>query len=126
MVLEKCAENIEGSDGFKVLEVELLTRDENPRTKCWRVEVPYSFKDVMEKDEMFPAVWKHRKFFGSRRKKDDKEKRTRRDEDDVLEEVLKQQEAQKNLFNQQKQGSSGGQPTLVIPSAVMNTSLLAQ
>ena len=44
----------------------MLTREENPRSKCWKVTVPYKFKEVMEKGELYHAGWTHRKFFGAR------------------------------------------------------------
>ena len=59
---------LEGGADLEVLEVELLTAEENPRTKCWKVTVPYKFKDLMEKDDLYLPGWKHRKFFGSRKK----------------------------------------------------------
>ena len=52
---------------FDVSDVELLTK-EKPRTKCWKVEVPYKHRELMEKDEMYPLGWRHRKFFGGRRR----------------------------------------------------------
>ena len=67
-VLKKCAAPLEGGADLEVLEVELLTAEENPRTKCWKVTVPYKFKDLMEKDDLYLPGWKHRKFFGSRKK----------------------------------------------------------
>ena len=88
-VLETCSIKLDGSKDFEVLEVELLTKEDNPRTKCWRVEVPYKFKDLMEKDELYPTGWRHRKFFGSRKGREQKKART---EDTVLTAALQQQE----------------------------------
>ena len=39
-----------------VLETELLTLEESPRTNCWRVTVPFKFKTLMEKDELYLLV----------------------------------------------------------------------
>ena len=85
--------NLEGSEGFKVTDIELLTKEENPRTKCWRVEVPYTFKDLMECDELYPVGWKHRKFFGARRNRESagNDKKTRKD-DTVVEDIIRHQE----------------------------------
>ena len=55
----------------------MLTKEENPRTKCWKVEVSFRFKDIMEKDEVYTTGWKHRKLFGSRNARD---KRPRTDQ----------------------------------------------
>ena len=53
---------------FHVLDVELLPcPDPNPRTQCWKVSVPFEFKELMSMDTMYPPGWKHRKFHGARR-----------------------------------------------------------
>ena len=39
-----------------------LAEEPNPRTKCWKVTVPYIFKDVMAVDTFFPSGWSHRSF----------------------------------------------------------------
>ena len=67
----------------------LLTKEENPRSKCWKVRVPYKFKEVMEKDELYHAGWTHRKFFGARNS-NSKQKQPRLDdpiEQDIAEQV---------------------------------------
>ena len=64
-VLKKCAAPLDGGKDLEVLEVELLTLEENPRSKCWRISVPFKFKVLMEKDIYLPG-WKHRKFFSTR------------------------------------------------------------
>ena len=60
-----------------VLDVECLTKEEEPRTKCWKVVVPFKFKDLMERDELYPEGWRHRKFFGGRKISDQKKKQPR-------------------------------------------------
>ena len=65
-VLETTASKIEDTEGFTVIKAELLTKDINPRTKCWKVSVPYKFRELMENDELYPAGWRYRKFFASR------------------------------------------------------------
>ena len=62
-MLIQCAAGLEGSPVFKVLGVKLLTRGDNPRTKCWKITVPFKFKEIMEKDELYHAGWTHRKFY---------------------------------------------------------------
>ena len=76
-VLKKCATQLDGGADLEVLKVELLTSEENPRTKCWRVSVPFKFKNLMENDEMYLPGWKHRKFFGTRKKGNDNTKKSR-------------------------------------------------
>ena len=66
-VLIKCAEGVETGTLFSVVEVQqLATHIVDPRTKCWKVVVPYKYKNLMEKDELYPSGWTHRKFFGPR------------------------------------------------------------
>ena len=41
-----------------------LTKEENTRTRVWRVVVPDKFKEVMQGDRMYPSGWHHREFEG--------------------------------------------------------------
>ena len=82
-VLKKCAAPIEGGNDLEVLEVELLNTEENQRTKCWRVSVPFKFKVLMENDELYPPGWKHRRFFGARKRKENQAKKGRVEPDQV-------------------------------------------
>ena len=66
-VLEKCSEPLISDGQLVVEDIELLTQVENPRTKCWRIVVPYKYKNVMENPELYPDGWRYRKFFGSRK-----------------------------------------------------------
>ena len=91
-VLKKCAEAIEGSENFEVMEVELLTLEANPRTKCWRVSVPYQFKTLMENDGLYPPGWKHRKFFGSRKRKENQAKKGRTEDPNQVDQMIKERE----------------------------------
>ena len=69
-VLVKCAEMSEDiTEALVVSEVKCLTKDENPRTKCWKVTVPNKFREYMDKDSAFPRGWSHRKFFQARNNK---------------------------------------------------------
>ena len=75
-VLEKCsAPFLDGQAVLTIYKVECLTKEEEPRTKCWKVEVPFRFKDLMENDELYPEGWRHRKFFGDRKKQSNKQAR---------------------------------------------------
>ena len=52
-VLEKCsAPLLEGKAILTVHKVELLTKEDDPRTRCWKVTVPFKFKSLMENDEL--------------------------------------------------------------------------
>ena len=56
-----------------------LDEEPNPRTKCWKVTVPYIFREVLGMDTFFPNGWSHRKFHnkktsGQRSKKDQNKK----------------------------------------------------
>ena len=83
---------MEGGENLVVEKVELLTKEINPRTKCWKVVVPFRFKAVMEKDEVYPVGWKHRIFFGSRNSRD---KKLRIDQvNSVEQQVLREQQQQ--------------------------------
>jgi hypothetical protein len=63
-VLIKYAETLPEKPELKVINVKCLTnlvRDPDPRTKCWRVQVPYACKSIVENDELYPVGWSHRK-----------------------------------------------------------------
>ena len=99
-VLEKCsAPLLCGGSVLTVLDVECLTKEEEPRTKCWKVVVPFKFKDLMEKDELYPEGWRHRKFFGGRKISDQKKKQPRL-EDPRLKEA--EEELEKERIEVQK------------------------
>ena len=98
-VLLRCAAAVEGASDLVVDKVELLTKEKDPRTKCWKVVVPFRFKNIMEKDEVYPAGWKHRTFFGSRNARD---KRPRMDQaNSVEQQVLQEQHREVERLQQQ-------------------------
>ena len=50
-----------------MLDVKCLTHGiDNPRTKSWRVMVPYKCKELMEKNDLYPEGWTYRKLFAPR------------------------------------------------------------
>ena len=65
-ILEKCAAPLlEDTRGPLIIEsVHCLTKDPDPRTKCWRVVVPPGFKDIMENSLLYPEGWRYREFVG--------------------------------------------------------------
>ena len=105
-VLMKCAKGLEPSTLFNVVDVEqLAVHLVNPRTKCWKVVVPYKYKQLMEKDELYPSGWTHRKFFGPRKAKENPVKHARMD-DQLVSEVLKEQERkqlEENILAEERQ-----------------------
>ena len=69
-VLANSAQQLPDKPQLAVIEVKCLNnfeRDPNPRSKCWKVTVPYADKELMEKDELYPSGWSHRKFFPPKR-----------------------------------------------------------
>ena len=98
-VLMKCAKGLDAQTEFKVLEVVQLAKQiEKPRTKCWKVVIPYKFKDMMEKDELYPPGWCHRKFF-SPRQTANPAKQARKD-DGIVQEVIKEQQRKEEANRQ--------------------------
>ena len=99
-MLKRCAAAVEGGSDLVVDKVELLTKELDPRTKCWKVVVPYRFKSLMERDEVYPAGWKHRTFFGSG---DVRDKRTKLDQGSIEHQVLQEQQTESEKLRQEQQ-----------------------
>ena len=78
-ILKLCAEDVRNSEGqneleeFIVKDVKCMTRNdiENPRTKCWRVSVPFKFKEYILSDLAYPMGWCHRPFYPPKQKPKD-------------------------------------------------------
>ena len=104
-VLIKCAAGLEGAPVLKVLEVKLLTKGENPRTKCWKITVPFKFKGIMEMDQLYHAGWTHRKFFNPRVSKQNNAKQPR--VDDPIEQMAQEELEQSKQQPGQEQGAVG-------------------
>ena len=70
-ILKLCADDAMKEEGnqhlkeFIVKEAKCLTRPdiENPRTKCWRVSVPFKFKEYIHSDIAYPLGWCHRPYY---------------------------------------------------------------
>ena len=102
-VLEKCsAPLLGGAAVLTVLDVECLTKEEEPRTKCWKVVVPFKYKDLMENDELYPEGWRHRKFYGGRKLSDQKKKQPRL-EDSRVREAEQELERERNALQQRQE-----------------------
>ena len=90
-VLVRCAKGIESNTEFKVLKVEQLAKHiTEARTLCWKVVVPFRFKEMMEKSEMYPPGWCHRKFFAPRRSPNPAKQP--RKEDSIVQQVIQEQQ----------------------------------
>ena len=114
---QKCSDPLlEGKAILTVHKVELLTKEEDPRTRCWKVMVPFKFKSLMENDELYPEGWRHRKFFGDRRKQPNKQPRL---EDPRLreaeQELEKERIAAQNTQQDERNISQEKQPENVQP-----------
>ena len=68
-VLKLCADKQSLVD-FKVEDVVSLTKEENPRTRSWKVVVPARFKEVMSNPAMYPPGWSFRAFRSGPRRLD--------------------------------------------------------
>ena len=79
-------------------ECNLLTKEQNTRTRVWRVVVPNKFKEVLQDDRIYPSGWRHREFEGNyrppltpeQRAERDARRASRRDNDSRLESLLRQ------------------------------------
>ena len=90
-VLVKCATEI-GKD-LQVLDVKCLTTGmDNPRTRSWKVKVPYKFKELMEKNELYPEGWTYRKFFAPRNANQGAGNKKARQDDELVQQVLQEQQ----------------------------------
>ena len=69
-----------GIEGDLEIEVcNLLTREQNTRTRVWRVVVPDKYKEVLKDDRIYPSGWHHREFEGNYRPPLTPEQRADRD-----------------------------------------------
>ena len=100
-VLEKCAVPLQqAEDGPLVLEkIQLLTKEQEPRTKCWRVIVPHKFKALMENSMLYPEGWRYREFVGNLRNSNTgpAAKRTRTNGNSVVDQVMVEEEQKKQV-----------------------------
>ena len=89
-VLVKCAEPLLGDDQNPLVieSVHCLTKDPEPRTKCWRVVVPQRFKSIMENSSLYPEGWRFREFVGIFRNSNGQNKKARLNENDIVDQVL--------------------------------------
>ena len=106
-VLVKCAADLQKD--LEVLEVKCLTTGiDNPRTKSWRVKVPYKFKELMEKNELYPEGWTYRKFFAPRNANQGTGGAAKkpRPDDQLVEDYLQQQQQKPMQSGETDEGDS--------------------
>ena len=72
-------EDKEMSGSLEIEQCNLLTREENTRTRVWRVVVPHKYKEIMQDDRLYPSGWHHREFEGNFRPPLSPEQRAERD-----------------------------------------------
>ena len=101
-VLKELAAPLMAQEGIEgTLEVEqcnLLTIEENFRTRVWRVVVPHKYSAILKDDRMYPTGWRHREFEGQyrppltpeQRAERDSRRKARRDNDGRLDTFLRQ------------------------------------
>ena len=68
-VMKQCALDLPEKIELEVLEVKCLNNletDANPRTRCWKLTVPYRFRELMARDDLYYCGWSHRQFFPPR------------------------------------------------------------
>ena len=49
---------------LEIEECNLMTKEQNTRTRVWRVVVPHKYKAVLQDDRLYPSGWHHREFEG--------------------------------------------------------------
>ena len=102
MVFKELAANIMQEKGMEgALEIEdcnLLTKEQNTRTRVWRVVVPHKYKEVLQDDRLYPTGWHHREFEGhyrpplspQERAEKDAKRAARQQNDSRLSDLLRQ------------------------------------
>ena len=71
-VMKQCALDLPEKVDLEILEVKCLNNfdvDPNPRTKCWKLTVPYRFRELMARDDLYYCGWSHRQFYPPRQNK---------------------------------------------------------
>ena len=100
--MKQCALDLPEKIELEVLEVKCLNNletDANPRTRCWKLTVPYRFRELMARDDLYYCGWSHRQFFPPR------QNRAKRHQSDPNDPVAK------HLAG--SGGAVGGQPSMV-------------
>ena len=94
-VLERCAVPlVKDNDPLVIESVHCLTKDPDPRTRCWRVVVPNRFKEVMENNLLYPEGWKYREFVGIFRNSATKSKKIKVTDNGIVDQVMSEVDQQ--------------------------------
>ena len=94
-VLERCAEPLlQEKESLVIESIHCLTKEPDPRTRCWRVVVPHRFKEVMENSLLYPEGWKYREFVGIFRNSATNSKKIRVIENTIVDQVMSVAEQQ--------------------------------
>ena len=108
-VLVKCATVI-GKE-LQVLDVKCLTTGiDHPRTRSWKVKVPYKYKELMEKNELYPEGWTYRKFFAPRNANQGAGNKKPRHDDVLVQQVLQEHQQQADQSPASGPGQDDAQP----------------
>ena len=71
-VMKQCALDLPEKVDLEVIDVKCLNNldvDPKPRTKCWKITVPYRFRELMTRDDLYYCGWSHRQFYPPRQNK---------------------------------------------------------
>ena len=75
-----------------------MTKEQDPRTRCWRVVVPYRFKELMENSQLYPDGWRFREFIGTFREPAASAKKPRFG-NTVVDQVMEEEDQEKAEVN---------------------------
>ena len=98
-VLARCAAPLlESGETLEIEKVQSLTKEQDPRTRCWRVVVPYRFKELMENSQLYPDGWRFREFIGTFREPAASAKKPRFG-NTVVDQVMEEEDQEKAEVN---------------------------
>ena len=108
-VLAKSAAKLEKN--LEVLEVTCLTYGlDTPRSKSWKVKVPYKYKELMELNELYPEGWTYRKFFAPRTSNQGTggTNKKQRPDDNLVDEIINEHNLQQQNDSEQNSSHANG------------------
>ena len=79
-----------------------MTKEQDPRTRCWRVVVPHRFKVLMENFQPYPDGWRYREFIGTFREQSSSAKKPRYGSN-VVDQVMGEEDKEKAEVNRMKE-----------------------
>jgi hypothetical protein len=108
-VLAKSAAKLEKD--LVVLEVTCLTYGlDTPRSKRWKVKVPYKHKELMEQNDLYPEGWTYRKFFAPRTSNQGTggTNKKQRPDDNLVDEIINEHNLQQQNDSEQNASQANG------------------